>query len=88
VVAVNVESSGISSLAELEKRAILHAITTLNGDKLEAAQGARNRQNHSLSQAEGIRLDGLIRISHTHWVLVVVEGVRVVLGDASGGKSW
>ena len=38
MVAVNVESSGISSLAELEKRAILHAITTLNGDKLEAAK--------------------------------------------------
>jgi two-component system response regulator HydG len=38
VVAVNVESSGISPLAELEKRAILHAITTLNGDKLEAAK--------------------------------------------------
>jgi two-component system response regulator HydG len=38
VVAVNLESSGISPLAELEKRAILHAITTLNGDKLEAAK--------------------------------------------------
>ena len=34
----NVESSGIRTLAELEKRAILHAITTLNGDKLEAAK--------------------------------------------------
>jgi two-component system response regulator HydG len=38
VVAVKVESSGIRTLAELEKRAILHAITTLNGDKLEAAK--------------------------------------------------
>ena len=38
VVAVNVESSGIRTLAEHEKRAILHAITTLNGDKLEAAK--------------------------------------------------
>jgi two-component system response regulator HydG len=38
VVAVNVESSGIRTLAELEKRAILHAMTTVNGDKLEAAK--------------------------------------------------
>jgi two-component system response regulator HydG len=38
VVAVDVESSGIVNLAELEKKAILHAITTLNGDKLEAAK--------------------------------------------------
>jgi len=39
VVAVDTEqSSGISPLAELEKKAILHAITVLNGDKLEAAK--------------------------------------------------
>jgi two-component system response regulator HydG len=38
VIAVNAESSGIRTLAELEKRAILHATTTLNGDKLEAAK--------------------------------------------------
>ena len=38
VLPVNLESSGIATLAELEKRAILHAITTLNGDKLEAAK--------------------------------------------------
>src|SRR5271167_1335963 len=38
VVAVNFDTPGISSLAELEKQAILHAITALNGDKLEAAK--------------------------------------------------
>ena len=38
VVPVSLESTGISPLAELEKRAILHAITTLHGDKLEAAK--------------------------------------------------
>ena len=38
VVPVNLESSGIAQLADLEKRAILHAITILNGDKLEAAR--------------------------------------------------
>ena len=38
VVAVHFQTPGISSLAELEKQAILHAITTLNGDKLEAAK--------------------------------------------------
>src|SRR5271165_5717545 len=38
VVPVSLETAGISNLAELEKRAILHAITTLNGDKLEAAR--------------------------------------------------
>jgi len=38
VVAVSLESSGIRTLAEHEKRAILHAITTLNGDKLKAAK--------------------------------------------------
>jgi two-component system response regulator HydG len=38
VVPVHVESSGISTMAELEKHAILHAITTLNGDKLKAAK--------------------------------------------------
>jgi len=35
---VSLESPAISPLAELEKRAILHAITLLNGDKLEAAK--------------------------------------------------
>jgi two-component system response regulator HydG len=38
VVPVSFENSGISTLAELEKRAIMHAITALNGDKLEAAK--------------------------------------------------
>jgi two-component system response regulator HydG len=38
VVPVSFESNGISPLADLEKRAILHAITALNGDKLEAAR--------------------------------------------------
>ena len=38
VLPVSQESSGVSSLAELEKKAILHAITVLNGDKLEAAK--------------------------------------------------
>jgi DNA-binding NtrC family response regulator len=38
VVTVSFESAGIVSLADLEKRAILHAITILNGDKLEAAR--------------------------------------------------
>ena len=38
VVPVSFKNSGISTLAELEKRAIMHAITTLNGDKLEAAK--------------------------------------------------
>jgi DNA-binding NtrC family response regulator len=38
VVPVTFESSGVSLLADLEKRAILHAITVLNGDKLEAAK--------------------------------------------------
>jgi DNA-binding NtrC family response regulator len=32
---------GVAPLAELEKRAILHAITVLNGDKLEAARQLR-----------------------------------------------
>jgi len=38
VVPVSFKNSGVSTLAELEKRAIMHAITTLNGDKLEAAK--------------------------------------------------
>jgi two-component system response regulator HydG len=39
VVPVSMESTtGISPLADLEKQAILHAITILNGDKLEAAK--------------------------------------------------
>ena len=38
VLPVSLESSGIAQLADLEKRAILHAITILNGDKLEAAR--------------------------------------------------
>jgi len=38
VVPVQEESSGIEPLAEMEKRAILHAIANLNGDKLEAAK--------------------------------------------------
>jgi DNA-binding NtrC family response regulator len=38
VVPVTFESAGVSLLADLEKRAILHAITVLNGDKLEAAK--------------------------------------------------
>ena len=38
VVPVSLESTGIAPLADLEKRAILHAITILNGDKLEAAR--------------------------------------------------
>src|ERR1022692_1760170 len=38
VLPVSLESSGITQLADLEKRAILHAITILNGDKLEAAR--------------------------------------------------
>ena len=38
VVPVSFEPSGVSPLADLEKRAILHAITVLNGDKLEAAK--------------------------------------------------
>ena len=32
------ETTGVACLAELEKQAILHAITLLNGDKLEAAR--------------------------------------------------
>src|ERR1022692_380207 len=38
VLPVSLESSGITQLADMEKRAILHAITILNGDKLEAAR--------------------------------------------------
>lgn len=38
VVAVNAETSVIEPLADMEKKAILHAITMLNGDKLEAAK--------------------------------------------------
>jgi len=38
VVPVGAESTGIALLADLEKRAILRAITMLNGDKLEAAR--------------------------------------------------
>ena len=38
VVSISLESSGIAPLADLEKRAILHAITVLNGDRLEAAR--------------------------------------------------
>ena len=38
VLPVSLESSGITRLADMEKRAILHAITILNGDKLEAAR--------------------------------------------------
>jgi DNA-binding NtrC family response regulator len=38
VIPVSFERSGVSPLADLEKRAILHAITVLNGDKLEAAK--------------------------------------------------
>jgi len=38
MVPVPVESNGIAPLAELEKQAILHAITKLHGDKLEAAK--------------------------------------------------
>ena len=38
VLPVSLESSGIAQLADMEKRAILHAITILNGDKLEAAR--------------------------------------------------
>ncbi len=38
VLPVSLEASGVSRLAELEKKAILHAITVLNGDKLEAAK--------------------------------------------------
>ena len=38
VLEVGLESSGIALLADMEKRAILHAITILNGDKLEAAR--------------------------------------------------
>ena len=38
VVEVDTEASGIAPLAELEKRAILHAISALHGDKLEAAK--------------------------------------------------
>jgi transcriptional regulator of acetoin/glycerol metabolism len=38
-VAGSVEAvGGVAPLADLEKRAILHAITVLNGDKLEAAR--------------------------------------------------
>jgi transcriptional regulator of acetoin/glycerol metabolism len=37
-VATSLEAAGVSPLADLEKRAILHAITLLNGDKLEAAR--------------------------------------------------
>jgi len=38
VVTVSSDAPSISPLAEMEKRAILHAIATLNGDKLEAAK--------------------------------------------------
>ncbi len=38
MVPIPTESNGISTLADLEKQAILHAITTLHGDKLEAAK--------------------------------------------------
>src|SRR5271166_126004 len=38
MVPVSLESTGIAPLADLEKQAILHAITILNGDKLEAAR--------------------------------------------------
>jgi len=37
-VAASFETAGVAPLAELEKRTILHAITLLNGDKLEAAR--------------------------------------------------
>jgi two-component system, NtrC family, response regulator AtoC len=38
VVPVNAEAAAVAPLAEIEKRAILHAIALLNGDKLEAAK--------------------------------------------------
>jgi len=38
VVPVNTETAAVAPLADIEKRAILHAIALLNGDKLEAAK--------------------------------------------------
>ena len=38
VVEETADSPGVAPLAEMEKRAILHAIASLNGDKLEAAK--------------------------------------------------
>jgi two-component system response regulator HydG len=38
VVSVDAEAAVIAPLAEVEKRAILHAIALLDGDKLEAAK--------------------------------------------------
>src|SRR5271157_2799004 len=38
IMAASFVATGVAPLAELEKRAILHAITVLNGDKLEAAR--------------------------------------------------
>ena len=45
----------VKTLADLEREAILGAIRTLNGDKLQAAQAAGHRQDHALPQAEGVR---------------------------------
>ena len=45
----------VKTLADLERDAILAAIRTLKGDKLQAAKAAGHRQDHTLPEAERVR---------------------------------